>query len=282
MICDVKPSGAFFWLEHRILHYHCFVTYIELSMANRPSLSWSRQRLESLCVQRGIRKSVPSGLATKPQLLEKLRKNVRSLPKKTHLIQQCKEMNLPVYTSTGVSGRLLSSQELFDMSHRWKGVSRGVKRDLDLLDVFSRSQKCKATGMLRRSSASRQESSDKAANTNTRYVEAFGGISLRTNNHVCSGCRRNFFDPNDLYAKLKPRGSENALLCDYISNSCSTMTELKIITILLFQRLGEMIRKEPRAYPGLGRAFRLVERHSWGRRLKWSRTNDPHLIPRIG
>ena len=103
---------------------------------------------------------------------------------------------------------------------------------------------------LRRNSASRQESSDKAPNTNTRYVEAFRGISLRVNNHVCSGCRRNFFDPNDLYAKLKPRGSENALLCDYISNSCSTMTELKRITILLFQRLGRMIRKEPRAYPG--------------------------------
>ena len=108
------------------------------------------QRLETLCVQRGIRKSVPSGLATKPQLLEKLRKNIRPLPKKADLIQQCKEMNLPVHTSTGVSGRLLSSQELFDMSHRWKGVSP----------------------------ASRHESSDKAANTNTRYVEAFGGLSL--------------------------------------------------------------------------------------------------------
>ena len=105
-------------------------------------------------------------------------------------------------------------------------------------------------GKLRRNSASRQESSDKAANTNTRYVEAFGGISLRVNKHVCSGCRRNFFDPNDLYAKLKPRGSENALLCDYISNSCSTMTVLKLITILLFQRLGEMMKKEPRACPG--------------------------------
>ena len=170
--------------------------------------------------------------------------------KKTHLIQQCKEMNLPVYTSTGVSGRLLSSQELFDMSHRWKGVSRGVKRDLDLLDVFSRSQRCKAAGKLRRSSASRQESSDKAPNTNTRDVEAFGGISLRVNKHVCGGCRRHFFNPNDLYAKLQPRGSENALLCGYISNSCSTMTELQLITILLLQRLGEMIRKEPRAYPG--------------------------------
>lgn len=221
-MCVVKPSGAFFWLEHHILHYHCFVTCIGLSMANRPSLSWSRQRLESLCVQRGIRKSVPSGLATKPQLLEKLRKNIRPLPKKADLIQQCKEMNLPVHTSTGVSGRLLSSQELFDMSHRWKGVSP----------------------------ASRQESSDKAANTNTRYVEAFGGLSLRVNKHVCSGCRRHFFDPNDLHAKLKPRGSENALLCGYISNSCSTMTELKLISIFLFRRLGEMMKKEPRACPG--------------------------------
>ena len=191
-------------------------------MANRPSLSWSRQRLESLCVQRGIRKSVPSGLATKPQLLEKLRKNIRPLQKQTDLIQQCKEMNLPVYTSTGVSGRLLSSQELFDMSHRWKGVSP----------------------------ASRHESSHKAANTNTRHVEAFGGISLRVNKHVCGGCRRHFFNPNDLYAKLQPRGSENALLCGYISNSCSTMTELQLITILLLHRWGEMIRKEPRVYPG--------------------------------
>ena len=141
--------------------------------------------------------------------------------KKTDLIQQCKEMNLPVHTSTGVSGRLLSSQELFDMSHRWKGVSP----------------------------ASRHESSDKAANTNTRYVEAFGGLSLRVNKHVCSGCRRHFFDPNDLHAKLKPRGSENALLCGYISNSCSTITELKLITIFLFRRLGEMMKKDPRACP---------------------------------
>ena len=103
---------------------------------------------------------------------------------------------------------------------------------------------------LRRNSASRQESSDKAANTNTRYVEAFGGISLRVNKHVCGGCRRHFFNPNDLYAKLQPRGSENALLCGYISNSCSTMTELKLITIFLFRRLGEMMKKEPRACPG--------------------------------
>ena len=140
---------------------------------------------------------------------------------KTDLIQQCKEMNLPVHTSTGVSGRLLSSQELFDMSHRWKGVSP----------------------------ASRQASSDKAANTNTRYVEAFGGLSLRVNKHVCSGCRRHFFDPNDLHVKLKSRGSEHALLCGYISNSCSTMTELKLITIFLFRRLGEMMKKDPRACP---------------------------------
>ena len=105
-------------------------------------------------------------------------------------------------------------------------------------------------GKFRRNSASRQESSHKAANTNTRHVEAFGGISLRVNKHVCGGCRRHFFNPNDLYAKLQPRGSENALLCGYISNSCSTMTELQLITILLLQRLGEMIRKEPRVYPG--------------------------------
>ena len=94
------------------------------------------------------------------------------------------------------------------------------------------------TVKLQRNSASRQESSDKAANTNTRYVEAFGGISLRANNHVCSGCRRNFFDPNDLYAKLKPRGSENALLCDYITNSCSIMTKLKLITISPISAMG--------------------------------------------
>ena len=103
---------------------------------------------------------------------------------------------------------------------------------------------------LRCNAAAGQDASDKATNSCIRCAEKFPGLQIQVNNHVCSGCRRNFFDPNDLYAKLKPRGSENALLCDYISNSCSTMTELKRITILLFQRLGRMIRKEPRAYPG--------------------------------
>ena len=102
------------------------------------------------------------------------------------------------------------------------------------------------TVKLQRNSASRQESSDKATKICTRCAEKFPGLPIQVNNHVCSGCRREFFDRNDLYDKAKTGRSENALLCGYSANSCSTMTKLKLITIFLFQRWGEMIKEEPR------------------------------------
>ena len=103
------------------------------------------------------------------------------------------------------------------------------------------------TVKLRRDSASRQESSDKATKICTRCAEKFPGLPIQVNNHVCSGCRREFFDRNDLYGKTKPGRGENALLCGYSANSCSTMTTLKLVTIFLLQRWGEMINEEPRA-----------------------------------
>ena len=104
-------------------------------------------------------------------------------------------------------------------------------------------------GATERNSASRQESSDKATKICTRCAEKVPGLPIQVNNHVCSGCRREFFDRNDLYAKAKTGRSKNALLCGYSANSCSTMTKLKLITIFLFQRWGEMIKEEPRPGP---------------------------------
>ena len=105
------------------------------------------------------------------------------------------------------------------------------------------------TVKLQRNSASRQESSDKATKICTRCAEKFPGLPIQVNNHVCSGCRREFFDRNDLYDKAKPGRGENALLCGYSANSCSTMTTLKLVTIFLLQRWSGMINEEPRAGP---------------------------------
>ena len=104
------------------------------------------------------------------------------------------------------------------------------------------------TVKLQRNSASRQESTDKATKIYTRCVEKFPGLLIQVKNHVCSGCRREFFDRNDLYDKAKTGRSQNASLCGYSANSCSTMTTLKLI-IFLFQRWSEMIKEEPRPGP---------------------------------
>ena len=105
------------------------------------------------------------------------------------------------------------------------------------------------TVKLQRNSASRQDSTDKATKIYTRRAEKFPGLLIQVNNHVCSGCRRKFFDRHDLYDKATPDRSQNALLCGYSANSCSTMTKFKVVTSLLFQRWGEMIKEEPRPGP---------------------------------
>ena len=105
------------------------------------------------------------------------------------------------------------------------------------------------TPKLQSNSASRQESSNKATKICTRCAEKISGLPIQVNNHVCSGCRREFFDRNDLYDKATPGRGQNALLCGYSANSCSTMTTLKLVTIFLFQRWGEMIKEEPRPGP---------------------------------
>ena len=100
------------------------------------------------------------------------------------------------------------------------------------------------TVKLQRNSASRQESSNKATKICTRWAEKFPGLPIQVKNHVCSGCRREFFNRNDLHDTAKTGRSKNALLCGYSANSCLTMTKLEQITIFLFQRWCEMIKEE--------------------------------------
>ena len=91
---------------------------------------------------------------------------------------------------------------------------------------------------LQRNSVSRQESADKATKICTRSADKFPGLSIQVNSHVCSGCRRTFFDGNQLYGTAKTGRIENALLCGYITNSCSTMTKLKPITFFSISAMG--------------------------------------------
>ena len=104
---------------------------------------------------------------------------------------------------------------------------------------------------LRRNSASRQESSDKATKICTRSADKFPGLSIQVNSHVCCGFRRTFFDRNHLYGTAKTGRIENALLCGYITNSCSTMTKLKPITLLSISAMGSTDQRgvEPLSLP---------------------------------
>ena len=100
-------------------------------------------------------------------------------------------------------------------------------------------------------SASRQESSGKATKICTRSADKFPSLSIQVKSHVCSGCRRTFFDGNHLYGTAKTGRIENALLCGYITNSCSTMTKLKPITLLSISAMGSTDQRgvEPLSLP---------------------------------
>ena len=125
--------GLFGASYHRSI---CFAT-----MSSSPSLQWSWSNLRSECQKRGCVSTSTTGKATKAQLLEILRRGNLITPNKHVLLQQCIEEGLPRHCSSG-RGQVLHKQELYDRLHQWTRFGHNSTRDLDMLDVFSRSQRC--------------------------------------------------------------------------------------------------------------------------------------------
>ena len=85
-------------------------------------------------------------------------------------------------------------------------------------------------GAIERNSASRQESSDKATKICTRCAEKFPGLPIQVNNHVCSGCRREFprshWSAKTIEKHKSPR--KTILICTECTTSGCTARDAKL------------------------------------------------------